>query len=160
MMNRRWTKATLFFLTVALMFGFQSHHLSRAETDSDSASDGTRVSATATGYKYGPDLYGHYHWTAWAGFSASLSSHGRAVGYSRSGSYNLYAYMPSGGVKRSSSSFTLRVKRRLGFLWKVGDSTMGNISSQYVGSGSSNPGGSSTARADAGSSSTKTCRWP
>ncbi len=160
MMNKRWKKATLFFLTIALMLGFQSHHLSHAETDTDSSTDGTSVSATATGYKSGPDYYGHYHWTAWAGFSASLSKAGRSAGYSVGGSYSLYAYMPGGGVKRDSNQFTLEIKRFLGFLWLQDDLIMGNISSQYVGSGSSNPGGSSTARVDAGSSSTKTCRWP
>lgn len=160
MFASRGFKAALFFLTIALMLGFQSHHLSHAETDSDSASDGTSVSATATGYKYGPDHYGHYHWTAWAGFSAFLSKAGRRAGYSVRGSYDLYAYMPGGGVKRDSNSFTLTIKRFLGVLWLMDDSRMGNISSVTLSSGSGNPGGNSTARVDAGASSTKTCRWP
>ena len=113
MMNDRWKEAAFFFFIIALIVVFQSPHKSHAETDTDSSTDGTSVSATATGYKYGPDYYGHYHWTAWAGFSASLSKAGRSAGYSVSGSYRLYAYMPTGGVKRDSSSFTLTIKRVL-----------------------------------------------
>ena len=158
MMNKRWKKATLFFLTIALLLGM--YYLTYAvDADSDSKTvDGVTASATATGYSYAQNN-GYHIWTAWAGFSASLSKEGRNVGDSVNGRYSLYAYMPSSGVKQEANTFTLTIKRKLGFLWPVGDHTMGNIQRDDYW-GSTNPGGKSKARSSAGSASTKQCKWP
>jgi hypothetical protein len=159
MFASRGFKAALFFLTIALMLGFQSHHLSNAEQDDDSV-DGASCSATATGWNT-RQSNGLASWTAWAGFSARLSKEGRNVGDSVKGSYDIFAYMPgphNGYGKRDKDTFTLRITRLL--FWVRDGTTMGNVSQIGTGSGSGNPGGRSTAEATCGGASTKTCRWP
>ena len=152
MLNARGFKATLFFLTIALMLGFQSHHLSNAEHDEDVVGN-TSCSAVATGWDNGPA------WIAWAGFSASFSKKGKKAGDSVDGSYDLYAYMPPPGPAiRNKADFTLTIKKALGFLWLMDDSAMGNIS--QVGGSPTNHAGRSTAKAKCGSAATKKCTWP
>ena len=153
---KRRVTVILFFLITVLMLAIYY----KAHADSDRKTvDGATASANTTGYYYVQNN-GTYIWTAWAGFSASLSKKGRKAGYSVKGSYDLEAYMPPSGLKTQAKTFTLKIKKAVGFLWLMDDEIMGNIHRDGYSSWSSNPGGYSKSKTTCGKAKTKQCRWP
>ena len=104
--NRRLT-AILFFLTVALMLGFQSHHFSTADMNT---ADGVVCNTAALGYSVAAG-YGMYVWTAWADYFAKIYTSGRKVGDSVDGRIEVSAYIDHGTNPADiNENFTLTVK--------------------------------------------------
>ena len=107
MMNKRWKKATLFFLTVALVFGFQSHHFSTADMNT---AGGVTCNTLATGFCKAAGN-GMYVWTAWADYFAKIYASGRNVGDSVDGRIEVSAYIDGGTNPADiNKNFTIRVK--------------------------------------------------
>ena len=151
-------KVTLCFLIIALMLGFQSHHLSNADTDS---SNGIRVSTFADGWYEKSTVYkGQYVHTAWADFTAVLSAKGRDIGDSEDGNMKLSAFLAGGYINPGDidRDFTLTIWGW--WIFKFNDSVMEHHYDKAQTSSPSPPYGWAKSSGDCGGVTPKAESWP